>query len=135
MGYRTARIAGIIIITGFAAVLLVSGITNPGDLGDTFVVDAIYYEEQDLVRISFEDSSALSTSVILEVLGMDETFQRHYAQISFTEEVYFEFRPKFGWKVHPVTFVVEHPELGTIGIKTEIRAPGDPEPDVIFSRL
>ncbi len=131
---KAVPILGVVIITGLAA-LLVAGTGPPPDLGGTFVVDAVYHEEQGLVRISFEDTGGQSTSVIMEVLGMDETFQRYYEEASFVEDVAFELPPRYGWRVHPVTFVVEHPELGKVGLKTEIRAPGEPRPAVIYSRL
>lgn len=134
MAYRTALVSGIAVAALMAA-FLASGINDTADLEATFLVGATYYEESGTVRVSFEDTSGRSTSVTMEILGMDETFQRTYEQASFAEDVRFDLRPKFGWKVHPVTFVVEHPDLGKIGIKTEIRAPGEPEPGVIFSRL
>ncbi len=132
---KTMSVFGIIVVTGLAVLFLVAGAGGPPDLGGTFVVDATYHEEQGLVRISFEDTGSQSTSVTMEVLGMDETFQRYYEETSFVEEVAFGLPPKYGWKVHPVTFVIEHPELGKVGLKTEIRAPGEPKPAVIYSYL
>ena len=132
---KIMSIFGIVIITGFAAVFLIVSLNEPQDLGGTFVVDAIYYEEQKLVQITFEDTSKQSTSVVMEILGMNETFQKYYEKTSFIEDVIFELPPKYGWKVHPVTFVIEHPELGKIGLKTEIRTPDEPKPVVIYSHL
>lgn len=123
---------GILVITGLAAMFFLAEFRDTSDLEDTFVVDAVYFKEQRLVTISFEDKSRKSTSVVLEVLGMDETFQRYHESPNFTEDVVFELPPKFGWKVHPVTFVVEHPDLGQVSLKTEIHAPGDPKPPVIY---
>jgi len=130
---KAVSVLGIVVITGLAAVFLIAGAGGPQDPDGTFVVDAIYYEEQRLVRITFEDTSGQSTSVVMEVQGMDETFQKYYEKASFTEDVTFELPPKYGWKVHPVTFAVEHPEIGKIGLKTEIRTPDGPKPAVIYS--
>jgi len=132
---KVMSIVGVVIITAFAATLLIAGTGGPQDLEGTFAVDAIYYEEQRLVRITFEDTTRQSTSVVMEVQGMDETFQKYYERTSFTEDVTFELPPKHGWRVHPVTFAVEHPEIGKIGLKTEIRTPDGPKPAVIYSRL
>ena len=117
-----------------AAAFLAAGATQPGDLGGTFEVDAVYDAGSRSVTVSFEDLSGGSSSVTMEVLGMGESFQRSYEGARFVEEVPFGPPPRLGWKVHPVTFAVEHRDLGEIGIKTEIREPGGPRPAVIYSR-
>ncbi len=126
-------IFGIAIITTLAVFLL--GTDQSPDLSDTFVVNAVYFADQNLVQISFEDTSGQSTLVIMEIQGMDESFQKYYEKTSFVENVTFELAPKFGWKVHPVTFVVQHPLYEQIGIKTEIHAPNEAKPAVIYSSL
>jgi len=45
-------------------------------LSQAFVVDAIYYESEKIVVISFDDTTKKSTSVVLEILGMEKSFQR-----------------------------------------------------------
>ena len=117
-----------------AAAFLAAGATQPGDLGGTFEVDAVYDAGSQSVTVSFEDAGGGSTLVTMEVLGMGESFQRRYAEARFVEVVPFGPPPQLGWKVHPVTFAVEHRDLGEIGIKTEIREPGGPRPAVIYSR-
>ena len=102
---------------------------------NTFIVDAIYLEEEGIVEISFLDNSGKTQSVILEILGMAESFQKNYTGFEFTEEVPFSSVPQYGWKTNPVTFVVEHEEFGTIGIKTEIHASNEPPTPIIFSKL
>ncbi len=102
---------------------------------NTFIVDAIYLEEEGIVEISFLDNSGKTQSVILEILGMAESFQKNYAGSKFTEEVPFSSVPQYGWKTNPVTFVVEHEEFGKVGIKTEIHAPDESSPPIIFSKL
>ena len=73
--------------------------------------------------------------MVLEILGMTESFQKNYTGSEFTERVSFSSVPQYGWKTNPVTFVVEHEEFGSIGIKTEIHAPNEPNPPIIFSKL
>jgi hypothetical protein len=87
------------------------------------------------VEISFFDNSNKSQSVVLEILGMPETFQKKFLGSEFTERVEFSAVPKYGWKTNPVTFVVEHEEFGKIGIKTEIHLQSEPATPIIFSKL
>ena len=102
---------------------------------NTFNVDAVFLEEEGYVEISYSDNSAKTQSVVLEILGMTESFQKNYTGSEFTERVPFSSVPQYGWKTNPVTFVVEHEEFGSIGIKTEIHAPNEPSPPIIFSKL
>lgn len=105
-------------------------------LSDTFVVDAIYFEKDRIIEITFHDTTGKSDIVVLEILGMAESFQRlYYNTSSITERVSLPQGPssQFGWKVNPVTFVVTHKELGVIGIKTEIHGTDQPKPLVIYS--
>jgi len=102
-------------------------------LENTFDVDAIYYENQGIVEISFNDNSQKTNSVVLEILGMEETFQKTFSGSNFVERVQFDSTPKYGWKIHPVTLDVVHQELGKVGIKTEIRSENEPTPSLIFS--
>jgi len=102
-------------------------------LADTFDLDAIYYENQGIVEISFTDNSQKTNSVILEILGMQVTFQKTFEGSSFVERVQFDSTPKHGWQIHPITLVVDHQEMGKIGIKTEIHSENEPAPPIIFS--
>jgi len=99
----------------------------------TFDVDAIYYENQGIVEISFNDNSQKTNSVVLEILGMEETFQKTFEGSSFVERVQFDSTPKYDWQIHPITLVVDHQELGKIGIKTEIHSENESAPPMIFS--
>jgi len=101
---------------------------------NTFIVDAIYLEDEGIVEISFLDNSGKTQSVILEILGMEESFQKNYVGSEFTEEVPFSSVPQYGWKTNPVIFVVEHEDFGTIGIKIEIHASDEPPTPIIFSK-
>lgn len=97
-----------------------------------FDLDAVY--EDGTVRVTFVDRTGLADSAVLEVLGMRESFQREFAG-SFEADVPYGPPPSLGWKVSPVTVAVEHPELGRVGVKTEVRGPGDPEPALVLGPL
>ena len=102
-------------------------------LASTFDVDAVYFEDQSIVEISYNDNSQKTSSVVLEILGMDETFQKTYSGSNFAVTIYFDSPPKYGWKIHPVVLDIEHEEFGKIGIKTEIHSKNEPAPPIIFS--
>ncbi len=104
-------------------------------LSETFIVDALYFEEEGYVEISFLDKSNKTKTVILEILGMSKSFQKIFDGSEFRERVPFSSTPAYGWKTNPVTFVVEHEELGRIGVKTEIHAINEPALPIIFSKL
>ena len=126
----------VILVSIFAALFLIDSFSIDRELySSTFIVDAIYFEEEGNVEISFLDNSGKTRSVVLEILGMAQSFQKNYVGSEFTEKVAFSTVPEFGWKTNPVTFVVEHEEFGTIGIKTEIHASDEPSTPVIFSKL
>jgi len=110
-----------------------SSSNDKSSLENTFDVDAIYYENQGIVEISFNDNSQKTNSVVLEILGMEETFQKTFSGSNFIERVQFDSIPKYGWKIHPVTLDIEHQELGKVGIKTEIHSENEPTPSLIFS--
>ena len=121
------------LITVFA-ILFLSGAGNDNNeiLSKTFEIDAIYQNGN--VLISFIDKSGNTNSVILEVLGMDETFQKSYVGSQFTESVPFNDTPKYGWAIHPIVLEIEHLEFGHIQLKTEIHPHDQPTPPVIYSR-
>lgn len=122
------------IITIFAIVFLSGGGTDDKDiLRQTFSVNAVYYESG-YVEISFSDNSEKTELVVMEILGMEESFQKKYADSEFIEIVEFSNIPKYGWAIHPVVLEVDHPELGHIQIKTEIHSLDDSPPHVIYSR-
>ena len=122
------------IITVFAIIFLSGGGTDDKDvLSQTFQVDAIYYDSGD-VEISFLDKSGKTDFVIMEILGMDESFQKSFGGSQFVETVSFPNPPKYGWAIHPIVLEIEHLEFGHIQLKTEIHPPDQPIPPVIYSR-
>ena len=136
MAKKIISAISIILVSVFAALFIIESFSIDRELySSTFVVDAIYLEEEGNVEISFLDNSGKTQSVVLEILGMAESFQKNHVGSEFTEKVPFSSVPQYGWKTNPVTFVVEHEEFGTIGIKTEIHASDEPPTPIIFSKL
>jgi len=102
-------------------------------LEETFHVDAIFYEDQEFVEITFQDYSQKTNSVLLEILGLSNSFQKIFNDSNFKERIQFTNSPKYGWKIHPVVLVVDHEEFGKIEIKTEIHIDSEPPKPIIFS--
>ena len=98
-------------------------------------VGAVYEPENNIVKITYSDNSKMTSLVILEILGMEETFHKEFSQQSFVEIVQFDSTPKYGWATMPVTFFLEHAELGLVGLKTEIHPYDEPKPKVIYSKI
>ncbi|MBI5146706.1 MAG: hypothetical protein HZA84_05750 [Thaumarchaeota archaeon] len=99
-----------------------------------FYLDATFYKDKKYVEIKFDDSTQKTTSSILEIQGMETSFQKTFTGSNFTIQVPFDSVPKYGWKTMPVTLVVEHSEFGKIGIKTDVHDSGEPSGNLIFSK-
>jgi hypothetical protein len=98
-------------------------------------VDAVYEPENNIVKIIYSDNSKMTSLVILEILGMEETFHKEFSQQSFVEIVQFNSAPKYGWATMPVTFFLEHEELGLVGLKTEVHQYDESRPKIIYSKI
>jgi hypothetical protein len=126
------------VVTIFAILLLTNGGNqNEEVLKNTFYVDAIYVENSEssnsnYVQITFEDKSQKTNAVVLEVLGMEESFQKTYLESEFAETIMFPTPPKYGWEIHPVTLLIDHEDLGKVSIKTEIRPEGETSAPIIY---
>lgn len=101
---------------------------------NVFYLDATFHSSQKQVEIKFSDNTLQTTNVILEILGMETSFQRTFNGNSFTLMVPFDGEPQYGWKVVPITLVVSHPEFGKVGLKTDIHDEGQSS-KVIFTQL
>lgn len=122
------------IITVFAIIFLSGGGTDDKDiLRQTFQINAVYYDSGH-VEISFLDKSGQTENVVMEILGMDETFQKSFTDSQFIEIVPFPIVPKYGWVIHPIVLEINHTELGHIQLKTEIHPLDESIPPVIYSR-
>ena len=136
MARKLVPIISVIFISIVAIIFFIESSSIDRELySETFLIDAVYLEEEGHVEISYLDKSGKTKTVILEILGMSESFQKNFVSSEFTETVPFSSTPTYGWKTNPVTFVVEHEEFGKIGAKTEIHAIDEPAPTIIFSKL
>ena len=102
-------------------------------LRETFLLDATYYDSG-YVEISFKDISDNSSNVVMEILGMETTFQKEFEGSEFLEIVPFENTPKYGWAIHPIVLEIDHKDFGHIQLKTEIHNQDEPKPSIIFAR-
>ncbi len=122
------------IITVLAIIFLAGAGTDDKDiLRQTFQIEAIYYDSG-YVEISYFDKSGKTNSVVMEILGMEESFQKTFLDSEFIEIVQFPNLPKYGWQIHPVVLEIDHKEFGHIQLKTEIHPLDEPIPPVIYSR-
>ena len=122
------------VITVLAIVFLTGGGTDDKDvLRQTFQINAIYYDSGH-VEISYLDKSEKTNSVILEILGMEKSFQKKFSESEFIEIVPFPTLPKYGWQIHPIVFEIDHQDLGRIQLKTEIHSIDEPAPPVIYGK-
>jgi len=122
------------------AILLITGNNNEDEvLKSTFSVEAVYFESRNTnlddgyIQITFKDNTHKTKAIILEVLGMETSFQKTFIDSSeFAETISFPTPPKYGWAIHPVTLLIDHEELGKVSLKTEIRPFGEPVAPVIY---
>ena len=136
MTRKIIPIVSVIVLSTLAAWFLFE--TNSPDkklMEQTFVFDAIYYEDDRIIEITFQDNSQKTSKVVLEILGLEESFQKTFTNSQFIERVPFDSIPQYGWEIHPVTLVVEHEDFGTVGLKTEIHSKSDPAKPIIYSSL
>lgn len=104
------------------------------DLDGVFIFDAVYDERFGTINVTFTDTTGMTTSTVLEIQGMPVSYQKTFSGPVFMETIQFGDPPSLGWKVHPLTVVAEHPEMGRIGIKTEVYVEGQEPPEIIISR-
>ena len=102
-------------------------------ISQTIFVDAVYEPKNNLVKITYNDNSKKTNLVILEILGMEQTFHKEFSHNSFVETIQINSEPKYGWSTMPVVFSVNHDEFGKIGLKTEIYQKDEIKPRIIYS--
>ena len=121
------------VFTVLAIVFLTGGGTDDKDeMRQTLQIEAVYYDSGH-VEISYLDNLDQTDSVVLEILGMDDSFQKTFHDSEFIEIVPFLNVPKYGWAIHPIVMEVEHEEFGHVQLKTEIHAVDEPVPNTIYS--
>ncbi|HJJ21648.1 MAG: hypothetical protein O2834_03910 [Crenarchaeota archaeon] len=120
------------VFTVLAIVFLTGGATDDKNpLRENFQLEAIYYDAG-YVEISYLDKSDKTTLVVLEILGMENSFQKSFTSSEFIEIIQFPNEPKYGWSIHPIVLEVDHEEFGHIQIKTEIHELNTPTPNTIY---
>ena len=127
------------VVTVLAILLLTSSDGDDEVLKSTFSINAVYFPNSEnnqdgYIQINFKDKSEKTNAVILEVLGMEESFQKTILSPEFEEIISFPTSPKYGWEIHPVTLLIDHEELGKISIKTEIRPTGEDAAPIIYGK-
>jgi len=142
-----AKKLGAPIALGVVTVLAILFLTGTGNddneiLKATFSIDAVYFDETNsaeiesgdgYIQITFKDKSEKTNAVVLEVLGMEKSFQKTFVDSSeFVETIQFPTSPKYGWEIHPVTLLIDNEDLGKVSLKTEIRPYGEPPAPVIY---
>jgi hypothetical protein len=131
MAKKIIPVISILVITVLAILFLSGSSPNKDIMKSTFEIDATYYDTG-YVEISYHDKSEKTNYVVLEILGMDESYQKTLSGSKFVETVQFPVVPTYGWQVHPVTFLIDHQELGKVSLKTEIHPYGKPAPPIIY---
>ena len=122
------------VFTVIALIFLTGGGNDDKDeIRQTLQIEAVYYDSGH-VEISYYDNSDQTDSVVLEILGMNDSFQKTFHDSEFIEIVPFANVPKYGWAIHPIVMEVEHDEFGHVQLKTEIHSIGEPVPNIIYSK-
>ncbi len=100
-----------------------------------FTFDAVYQKDSNSVSITFVDTNKKSSFVVLEILGMENTFHEEFEiyDSKFTKLVPLDKVPKYGWKTTPVTLKITYDE-SIVYMKTEIHNENQISPVVIFGK-
>ena len=132
------RIIAIISIIALPVIILSISSNSTLDesiISQTIFVDTVYEPKNNLVKITYNDNSEKTNLVILEILGMEQTFHKEFSENSFVEIIQINSEPKYGWSTMPVVFSINHDEFGKIGLKTEIYQKDESKPRIIYSKI
>ena len=135
MNRKIITVASIIAIAAIVISVTSDSALDESTISQTIFVDAIYDPKNKIVKIMYNDNSKKTNLATLEILGMEETFHKEFAQSSFVETVKINSEPKYGWSTTPVVFSINHDEFGKIGLKTEIYEQGESKPRIIYSKI
>ncbi|MGI0082884.1 MAG: hypothetical protein ACREAF_03450 [Nitrosopumilaceae archaeon] len=129
----------LVIVCIAVAVIVIFSVFNINQVdeklfSDTFAVSAVYFDDNNIIEISYLDNSNATVNVTLEVIGLSESFQKKYHDSTFVERISLSTPPQYGWSTMPVTFLIEHKEFGMVLLKTEISPVGEQPARVIYSR-
>jgi hypothetical protein len=116
-----------------STVIILNPLSENTDFSN-FTFDAVYQKDSNSVSITFVDTNEKSSFVVLEILGMENTFHEEFEiyDSKFTKLVSLDKVPKYGWKTTPVTLEITYDESNTIKMKTEIYDEGQISPEIIF---
>ena len=118
-----------------SVIIILNPFSEANDDFSHFTFDAVYLEDQNSINITFVDTTGKSSFVILEILGMDETYHKEFeiSDSKFSKLIPIEKTPKYGWKTIPVTLEITY-ENSIIKMKTEIHNQNESASEVIFSK-
>ncbi len=138
MARKLGAAIALVSVTALAILFLIWNRNDDKEiLKSTFSIEAVYFDENNdtndaYIQITFKDNSEKTNAVVLEVLGMEKSFQKTFVNSEFVEIISFPTTPKYGWEIHPVTLQIDHQELGQVSLKTEIRPVGEPPAPIIY---
>ena len=135
MNKKIIATISIIILTVIILSISSNSTLDESIISQTIFVDTVYEPKNNLVKITYNDNSENTNLVILEILGMEQTFHKEFSQNSFVEIIQINSEPKYGWSTMPVVFSINHDEFGKIGLKTEIYQKDESKPRIIYSKI
>ena len=117
-----------------STVIILNPFSENNDFSN-FTFDAVYQKDSNSVSITFVDTNEKSSFVVLEILGMENTFHEEFEiyDSKFTKLVPLDKVPKYGWKTTPVTLEITYDE-SIVYMKTEIHNENQISPVVIFGK-
>ena len=117
-----------------STVIILNPLSENTDFSN-FTFDAVYQKDSNSVSITFVDTNEKSSFVVLEILGMENTFHEEFEiyDSKFTKLVPLDKVPKYGWKTTPVTLEITYDEY-VVYMKTEIHDKNQISPVVIFGK-
>ena len=124
----------LILTISISTVIILNPFSENTDFSN-FTFDAVYQKDNNSVLITFIDTNEKSSSAVLEILGMENTFHEEFEiyDSKFTKLVPLDKIPKYGWKTTPVTLEITYDE-SVVYMKTEIHDTEQIPPAVIFSK-
>jgi len=135
MNRKIIGITLVIAVISIALSVTSNSTLDESKISQAIFVDAVYESKSGIVKITYNDNSEKTNLVILEILGMQQTFHKEFLQSSFVETIEINSEPKYGWPTTPVVFSINHDEFGKIGLKTEIYEHGESKPRIIYSKI
>jgi len=117
-----------------STVIILNPLSENTDFSN-FTFDAVYQKDSNSVSITFVDTNKKSSFVVLEILGMENTFHEEFEiyDSKFTKLVPLDKVPKYGWKTTPVTLEITYDD-SVVYMKTEIHNEDEISPVVIFGQ-